>query len=58
MAYLKVGGGYMWSLDTLSSDFFLEGFVLLEGGLIVEDINSEQQASSVAPTGCAPTETD
>jgi hypothetical protein len=48
----------MWSLDTLSSDFFLEGFVLLEGGLIVEDINSEQQASSVAPTGCAPTETD
>lgn len=33
----------LWFLETLGSDFFLKGLVLLEGGPSVEDLNSEQQ---------------
>lgn len=45
MAYLKVRS--IWSLEAFGSDFFLEGLVLLEGGPIVEDLNSEQQTPDV-----------
>lgn len=45
MAYLKAGS--TWLLETLVSDFFLEGLVLPEDGLVVEDLNSEQQTPDV-----------